>query len=84
MQNDRKNATFALLYIIHRKLVKNYKVIEIIKLLEADKWYLSYTKGSHRQFKHNIKKGKVTVNGKPSDTLSQGNLNSIWKQAEWK
>jgi len=64
--------------------VKNYKVIEVIKLLEADKWYLIHTRGSHRQFKHDTKKGKVTVNGKPSDTLSQDNLNSVWKQAGWK
>jgi predicted RNA binding protein YcfA (HicA-like mRNA interferase family) len=64
--------------------MKRYKVKEVIKLLEADGWYLSYINGDHRQFKHNIKTGKVTVKGKLSDTLSQDLLNSIWKQAGWK
>ncbi|HHU25246.1 MAG TPA: addiction module toxin, HicA family [Bacteroidales bacterium] len=64
--------------------MKRYKVSEVIKILEADKWYLFAQKGSHKQFKHPTKKGKVTVNGKLSDTLSQELLNSIWKQAGWK
>jgi len=64
--------------------MKRYKVKEIIKLLEQDGWYLSYINGDHRQFKNRTKKGKVTVNGKLSDTLSQELLNSIWKQAGWK
>jgi len=64
--------------------MKRYKVNEVIGLLETDGWHLSYWKGSHRQFKHPIKQTKVTVNGKPSETVSQENLNSIWKQAGWK
>lgn len=64
--------------------MKSYKVIEIIKILEADGWYLAYTKGDHRQFKHPTKKGKVTVRGKPSMTLDQFLINSIFKQAGWK
>ena len=39
------------------------------------------TKGSHRQYKHEIKKGLVTVPGKPSEELAPGTLNSILKQA---
>ena len=67
------------------KGVKRYKVKEIIKRLEADGWYLHSHKGtSHRQFKHPTKKGKVTINGKPSDTLSQFILNAIFKQAKWR
>lgn len=65
-------------------IVKAYKVIEIIRLLKEDGWYLDYTKGDHRQFKHPTKKGKVTVRGHNNDTLSQFLLNSIWKQAGWK
>jgi predicted RNA binding protein YcfA (HicA-like mRNA interferase family) len=57
------------------------KVRDIIKMLEADGWYLVSTKGSHRQFKHSIKKSKVTVSGKPSDDVRKGTLNSILKQA---
>jgi predicted RNA binding protein YcfA (HicA-like mRNA interferase family) len=64
--------------------MKKYKVKELIKLLEADGWQLSSQKGSHRQFKHPTKKGKVTVNQKPSETVDQEILNSIWKQAGWR
>lgn len=64
--------------------MKRYKVIEIIRLLEADGWYLSTTRGDHRQFKHPDKPGKVTLRGKPSETLDQFILNSVWKQAGWR
>jgi predicted RNA binding protein YcfA (HicA-like mRNA interferase family) len=60
------------------------KVSELIKMLETDGWYLHTTKGDHRQFKHPVKKGKVTVRGKPSLTLDQFLLNSIFKQAGWR
>ena len=67
------------------KHVKRFKVKEVINMLKADGWELHRHNGtSHRQFKHFNKKGKVTVNGKPSDTLSQELLNSIFKQAGWK
>ena len=56
------------------------KVKEIIELLERDGWYLVRTRGSHRQYKHPAKKGKVTVAGKLSDDLGPGTLNSILKQ----
>jgi predicted RNA binding protein YcfA (HicA-like mRNA interferase family) len=39
------------------------------------------TRGSHRQFKHRTKPGRVTVAGKPSDDLAPGTLNSILKQS---
>jgi len=50
-------------------------------MLQADGWYLAATRGSHRQFKHASKPGRVTVPGKPSDDLAPGTLNSIQKQA---
>lgn len=53
--------------------MKRFKVNEIIKMLEADGWYFSKQVGSHRQYKHPTKTGKVTINGKMSDTLSQEN-----------
>ena len=37
------------------------KVREIIKLLKNNGWYEVEKGGSHRQFKHPTKKGKVTV-----------------------
>jgi len=64
--------------------MNSLKVSEIIKLLEADGWYLYITKGDHRQFKHPTKKGKVTVRGKLSLSLDQFLLNSIFKQAGWR
>lgn len=61
--------------------MKSLKVIEIIRMLKEDGWYFDRQKGSHRQFKHPVKKGTVTVNGKESDPLTQEVLNSIFKQA---
>ena len=69
---------------IRAKYMKRYKVKEVIKLLEADGWYLVNTVGDHRQFKHPVKKGRVTVPGMLSMTMNQFDLNSIWKQAGWK
>ena len=57
------------------------KIGDVLDLLKRDGWYLVATKGSHRQFKHPAKPGRVTVAGKPSDDLSPGTLNSIFKQA---
>jgi predicted RNA binding protein YcfA (HicA-like mRNA interferase family)/predicted RNase H-like HicB family nuclease len=57
------------------------KVSEVLRVLQDDGWYLVTTRGSHRQFKHSTKSGRVTVAGKPSDDLAPGTLNSIVKQA---
>jgi predicted RNA binding protein YcfA (HicA-like mRNA interferase family) len=57
------------------------KVREAIRLIEDDGWQLVATRGSHRQFKHPAKPGRVTVAGKPSDDLAPGTFNSILKQA---
>ena len=60
------------------------KIHEVIRLLENDGWRLHATRGSHRQYKHPVKPGRVTVAGKPSDDLAPGTLNSILKQARLK
>jgi predicted RNA binding protein YcfA (HicA-like mRNA interferase family) len=57
------------------------KVRDILKLLEDDGWFLARTKGSHRQYKHPLKAGLVTIPGSPSDDLAPGTLNSVLKQA---
>ncbi|AXR60289.1 type II toxin-antitoxin system HicA family toxin [Leptospira mayottensis] len=57
------------------------KVKEIIKILEDDGWYLVDQRGSHKQFKHALKSGRVTVAGKPSLDIPPGTLNSILKQS---
>lgn len=57
------------------------KINELLRLLHDDGWCLIATRGSHRQFKHPTKPGRVTVAGKPSDDLAPGTLGSILKQA---
>lgn len=59
------------------------KVNEVLEKLKEDGWYLAATRGRHRQYKHDTKRGRVTVPGKPSDDLASGTLNSIFKQAGW-
>ncbi len=58
------------------------KIREVIKLIEGDGWYLVATKGSHRQYKHPSKAGRVTIAGHPNDDLAPGTLNSVFKQAQ--
>ncbi|HRH79723.1 MAG TPA: type II toxin-antitoxin system HicA family toxin [Thiobacillaceae bacterium] len=57
------------------------KVAEVLRLLQEGGWCLVATRGSHRQYKHPGKPGRVTLAGKPSDDLAPGTLNSILKQA---
>ena len=57
------------------------KVRDVLKMLDDDGWRLDRTRGSHRQFKHSIKPGLVTIPGKPNDDLAPGTLNSILRQA---
>jgi predicted RNA binding protein YcfA (HicA-like mRNA interferase family) len=57
------------------------KVRDAVKLIEADGWRVVTTRGSHRQFKHETKPGRVTIAGHPSDDLAPGTYNSILKQA---
>jgi len=57
------------------------KVSDILRMLADDGWVQVTMRGSHRQLKHPTKLGRVTVHGKPSDTIAPGTLNSIMKQA---
>jgi predicted RNA binding protein YcfA (HicA-like mRNA interferase family) len=57
------------------------KVRDVIQLLANDGWVQVAQKGSHRQFKHPTKPGKVTVPGKMSDDLPTGTYKSILQQA---
>jgi predicted RNA binding protein YcfA (HicA-like mRNA interferase family) len=61
--------------------VETVKVREVIRLIETDGWFLVTTKGSHRQYKHAVKPGRVTIAGKPSDDMAPGTFNSVLKQA---
>jgi predicted RNA binding protein YcfA (HicA-like mRNA interferase family) len=57
------------------------KVGEILDLLAGDGWQIVGTRGSHRQFKHPTKPGRVTVAGKRSDDLHPKTTASILRQA---
>jgi predicted RNA binding protein YcfA (HicA-like mRNA interferase family) len=63
--------------------MEKLKTKTVIKMLLDDGWYLDRQKGSHRQYKHPVKRGTVTINGKPNEVMSQYLLNSIFKQAGW-
>lgn len=60
------------------------KVKEMIEIIETDGWFLDRIKGSHRQFKHPIKKGTVTIAGKLSVEMPKGTMISVLKQAKLK
>lgn len=53
----------------------------MIRMIEADGWEQVRQRGSHRQFKHPVKPGLVTIAGKPGDDLAAGTLNSVLEQA---
>ena len=50
------------------------------KILLADGWYMVKQVGSHRQYKHPTKKGKVTIPFHKGD-LDKGTAISIFNQA---
>ena len=61
------------------------KVRDIISLLNKDGWFEVRQKGSHKQYKHSVKKGLVTIaSHKMSDDVAPGTLDSILKQAQLK
>ena len=60
------------------------KAKEVIRLLKADGWQQTSSKGSHLHFKHPIKPGKVTVPFHGASDLPPGLVHSIYKQAGWK
>ena len=63
--------------------MKSYSSREIIKILEQDGWTLVHKVGDHCQFKHPIKKGRVTVTH-PVKDMPINNVKSIMKQADIK
>ena len=57
------------------------KVREVIQHLNREGWILVITEGSHRQFKHPTKPGRVTVSGSLGDDMPKGTLASVKRQA---
>ena len=59
---------------------KSYSSGEIISMLEQNGWVEVNRAGSHRQFKHPTKKGKVSVNH-PVKDMKIKTLKSIERQS---
>lgn len=57
------------------------KVRDILRVLEEDGWRFHSQRGSHRQYVHPAKVGRVTVPGKSGDDLTGDLLASIFRQA---
>jgi predicted RNA binding protein YcfA (HicA-like mRNA interferase family) len=57
------------------------KVREVILLIEEDGWRFHSQRGSHQQYTHPLKAGRMTVAGKPSDDMHPKTLAAIFKQA---
>lgn len=61
-------------------MVKSISSREAIQKIEADGWYLIEVSGSHHQFKHPVKAGRVTVKH-PAKDLTIGTIKSIERQS---
>jgi predicted RNA binding protein YcfA (HicA-like mRNA interferase family) len=59
------------------------KYRELVKLLKADGWEIVAICGSHQQWKHPVKRGRVTVAGRPNDDIHPRTLKSVRRQAGW-
>jgi len=57
------------------------KVRDIVKLIEVDGWFRVKAKGGHRQYKHAVKRGRVTIPGQMSADLDKKTEKSILRQA---
>lgn len=60
--------------------MKSYSSRELVKILLADGWYEVACVGDHHQYKHPLKKGKVTI-PHPKKDLPKKTVKSIFKQA---
>ncbi len=57
------------------------KVRDLMRLIESDGWRHVRTRGSHRQYKHPVKKGRVTLPGHAGDDVHPDTLKSVLIQA---
>lgn len=60
--------------------MKSYSSKEVLQMLKADGWYEVSCVGDHHQFKHPLKKGRVTLTH-PVKDIPIGTLKSIEKQS---
>lgn len=61
--------------------MKIVKARKILKALRDDGWILKHQVGSHAQFVHPTKSGKVTVNATGNDDVYGALLKSIEEQS---
>jgi predicted RNA binding protein YcfA (HicA-like mRNA interferase family) len=61
--------------------MRSVKFRDVIRVLEDDGWRLIAQRGSHRQYEHPSKSGKVTVAGKPNADVPKGTAANILRQA---
>lgn len=79
MRNSLTNIIiFAIIY--RKDSMKSYSSREIIGILIADGWYEVNVVGSHHQFKHPEKKGRVTIKH-PDRDIPVATLKSIERQS---
>lgn len=64
--------------LIRRRNVMIFREVE--KMLKADGWYQVKQKGSHHQYKHPTKPGKVTIPEHHGD-INKDTVKSILRQA---
>lgn len=57
------------------------KIRDLIRIIESDGWRHVKTTGSHRQYKHPEKPGRVTIPGHFADDVHPDTLKSIFTQA---
>lgn len=60
--------------------MKSYSSREVIKALKNDGWHEVACDGDHHQYKHPIKKGRVTITH-PRKDIPIGTLKNITKQS---
>jgi predicted RNA binding protein YcfA (HicA-like mRNA interferase family) len=60
---------------------RSVKVRDLVRLIREDGWYLAEIRGSHHQFRHPAKPGRVTIAGHGNDDVAIGTLKSVLRQA---
>ncbi len=60
------------------------KVRDLMRWIEEDGWIVHSQKGSHRQYVHPTKPGRVTIPGQPGDDVHPKTLSSALRQAQLK
>ena len=55
-----------------------------IRLIQLDGWHLAAIRGSHRQYRHPSKRGRITIAGRANEDIGPGALGSVRKQAKLK